>query len=347
MPRKTRATDKPGPLSTALKWIGGITAVISLLLGLNQVTGLVQKFRIHRKEFSETMKAAEQQMGRADYPAAFATLKHAVELDPIDSEAQTREAEAAMRWLENVHAQERTFTETANQLLPVLDNALTTAQGPEAADLLAHIGWANFLKYRDGQREGVTVEENYKKALDVEAGNVYAHAMWGHWSLWQGGSLDEATRHFAAALASGRVRPFVRMLQISALANRGRDADLESLRVSNDMRKNGESLNEHDRDYILWANFTTKYRDRQELLRGISVMSAAEMEGTYDWLAEGLSEDKVWTRDFVIANLREAAGNHTEALNLYTSLQKTLRGTGHTLIPYVEESIKRVKTAAH
>jgi len=184
---------KNNPVATALKWIGSVAAVVSLLLGLNQVTGLLQKFRVHHKEFSEAMKAGEQQQERGDYLAAFDIFKHAAELDPIDRGAQKREAQAAMLWLENVQAQNQTFTEIANQLLPVLDKALSSSKGQDAADLMAHIGWANFLRSRDGSGSaGDLVVKSYEDAIKIDPQNVYAHAMWGHWIFWQNGDAKEA-----------------------------------------------------------------------------------------------------------------------------------------------------------
>src|SRR5215510_13711833 len=142
-----------------LKAVGALGAVVSLLLGLNQITGVVQKLRIHHKEFSESMASGERELQRGDHAAAFRSFKRAAELDPIDRQAQMQETEAAMRWLETVHAQNQTFTDVANQLLPVLDNALARANGPIAGDILAHIAWANFLKYREDVREGVNVDD--------------------------------------------------------------------------------------------------------------------------------------------------------------------------------------------
>ena len=160
---------KGAPVATALKWVGGAAAVVSLLLALNQVTGLVQNFRIHHAEFSEAMKAGEQQQERADYPAAFDSFKHAVELDPIDRGALQHEADVAMLWLENAHSsKDKSFTDLANQLVPVLDKALTDAKGPAAADILAHIGWANFLRYRENPSNRDQVAQSYQDALKID-----------------------------------------------------------------------------------------------------------------------------------------------------------------------------------
>ena len=169
---------KSSPVATALKWIGGVAAVISLLLGLNQFTGVLQTFRVHHKEFTEAMKAGELEQERGDYPAAFDSFKHAVELDPVDRDAQKHQAQAAMLWLENVQTRERSFTDTANLVLPVLDKSLSTAKGQYAADLLAHIGWANFLKSRDGSGSPETIAKSYQEAVKLDPNNPYANAMW-------------------------------------------------------------------------------------------------------------------------------------------------------------------------
>src|SRR5690349_20109535 len=121
-------------------------------------------------------------MQREDYAAAFKSFKRAMELDPVDKRAQQKQTEAAMLWLENVHANDKqSFTDVVKQLMPVLDSSLTKASDQLAGDIMAHIAWANFLKYRDGQREGINVDGNLKAALTADPNNVYAHAMWGHW----------------------------------------------------------------------------------------------------------------------------------------------------------------------
>ena len=93
------------------------------------------------------------------------------------------------------------------------------ARGPRKADLLAHLGWADFLRWREGQRQ-LDPADRYRQALAVDPSNVYAHAMLGHWLLWSSDSVVDANRHFDAALQSGRERPFVRRLQLAGLGNK-------------------------------------------------------------------------------------------------------------------------------
>jgi len=327
--------------STFLKAVGAVGAVVSLLLGLNQITGVVQQFRIHHKEFSEAMTSGEQELQRGDHGAAFRSFKRAAELDPVDRKAQTRETEAAMLWLETVHAQQdHSFTDVANQLLPVLDNALAKAKGPLAGDILAHIAWANFLRYREGRREGINVDDNLKTALAADPNNVYGHTMSGFWILWQGGDLGSADSHFSAALATGRARPYVRLLQLSALTNRD---DTDALRVANDMRKAGETVDTTFRRRIFWNSFTSRLHSHDRLVASLSILSPQDTEATYDWLDDQRADEvKSSSRAFVEANLSEIQGRRAEALAQYRALQKQLRNTDIALASAVDASVERL-----
>ena len=340
---------KSTPVATALKWVGGAAAVVSLLLALNQVTGLVQNFRIHHKEFSDAMKAGEQQQERGDYPAAFDSFKRATELDPIDRHAQQREAQAAMLWLETAHSsKDKSFTDIANQLVPVLDKALTDAKGPAAADILAHIGWANFLRYRENPADRDLVARSYHDALKIDPQNPYAHAMAGHWILWNNGKVEDANREFSAALASGRERTFVRELQISAFNNENSDLeDAQLLRIANEMRVNKEPIKAALANSIYNRAFYFRTSDLgglSEVLAG-SGLNPDETLATYDWLATqtAADQDVRREREFIVAFLAEMAGNHAEALSKFKSLQTELQGqTTNSLLIDVGGAIKRV-----
>lgn len=343
-----QASQKGMSLATALKWVGGATAGISLLLALNQVTGLVQNFRVHHKEFSEAMKAGEQQQERGDYPAAFESFKHAAELDPVDRRAQQHEAQAAMLWLENVHAQNQTFTETANQLLSVLDKALSNSKGQDAADLLAHIGWANFLRSRDGSGSaGDLVAKSYEDAIKIDPQNVYAHAMWGHWILWKNESQQQAREHFAAALNSGRVRPYVRSLQLSGYRNAvsAENRMTELLRVANEMRQQGEPLGPEQRSRIFDDVFAFPVGEREELAQVLRSVKPEDTLATYDWLSSGRTDgDLRLRREYIAALSLEVTGQTAEALSAYKSLQQQLgkSSTYHSLTLTVDDAVKRL-----
>ena len=326
-----------------LKGVGAVAAVVSLLLALNQFTGVVQNLRVHHKEFSDAMNSGEQQIEREDYAAAFKSFKRAMELDPIDKRAQQKQTQAAMLWLENVNANDKqSFTDVANQLLPVLDSSLTKAKGQLAGDIMAHIAWANFLKYHDGQREGVNVNGNLKAALAEDPNNVYAHAMSGHWLLWEGDDINAAETHFKAALATGRVHDYVRGLQLAALENHNSpEHDIEQLRVADEMRKAGEAMQPRNRHDIFWRVFTANMHS-PDFSKVLTVLSPADTEATYDWLDDTkANEGKPSARAFTMAGLKEATGDRDGALSAYKELKKQMHDND-ALLPLVNLHILRL-----
>lgn len=329
--------------------MGAVTAIISLLLALNQVTGLVQEFRIHHNDFSETMKVGDQQLQRGDYPASFETFKHAVELDPIDREAQNREAQAAMLWLENAHAGDRGFTAIVKELSPTLEHALSRSKGTRAADLMAHIGWANFLRYRESHQD-LAIEQSYEQALRIDSGNVYAHAMWGHWILWQHGNLQSAMQHFAAALASGRVRPYVRNLEISALVNLHQpETRAELFRLANDMRRGSEPIPEEDRRRAFQETIGYSFDLWDEIAPILKTVGQEDAAATFDWLSIGDNSGEPFRtqrREFISALLAEIAGKQSEALSKYRSLKiEAQKNDVGKIVSAVDESVKRLSAA--
>jgi tetratricopeptide (TPR) repeat protein len=332
-----------------LKIIGAIGGVLSFLLVLNQVTGVLQTFRVHHKEFREAMNVGQQEQEREDYPAAFASFKHAVELDPIDRKAQEQETKAAMLWLENAHSNaSQSFTDIVNQTLPVLDRALANAKGTAAADILAHIGLANFLRYRANAGQGAGVDQSLQQALAIDKNNPYGNAILGLWTLWQHGSIDAASAHFAAGLASGRERAYVRSLQVVALSDTySDDGDKALLQVANDMRKNGEALSKARRAEALQGVIGVRVSDHARLLTVLAVLPPPEILATFDWLNDGDNNhwDNKWAfRPFIEANLDEMSGQPVQALAIYQTLRKGLAGTNNSLGPQVEAAIKRLSS---
>jgi tetratricopeptide (TPR) repeat protein len=222
-----------GPFAeTPLKWIGVVTALLSLLLLLNQASKVYAEIRDRQRQVGELQAMADQQQRAGDFQEAWASLERADTTagqgsylarlaSPPDAERQiiqTAQQDLAMAWLERASAAGGTrFSDTVDPLLPALTRGVETAAGRRKADLLAHLGWAQFLKSRDGGAEPIDPEPFYRQALDADPSNPYAHANWGHWLAWRRRPLEEAAAQFDAALASGRVRPYVRTLQLAAL----------------------------------------------------------------------------------------------------------------------------------
>ena len=186
---------------------------------------------------------------------------------------------------------------------------------------------------------GLEIEESYRKALDLDAENPYAHAMWGHWILWNSDRCEEASSHFSTALKSDRDKEFVRSLQLAALKNArtGDCAIIEMIRVLDQMRKNQEPLELDQRRRIEGHIY---FLHRREVLDKIaSILTPIDHLATYVWLIRDLKDDSLHRR-FFVARLTEATGDLSKALSLYRSL----RAERYTLKQEVEQGIKRCQS---
>src|SRR5439155_4200761 len=116
------------------------------------------------------------------FGSAWKSLTEADRLGPDRANVRSAREALAMHWLETrLGPDERRFDATA--ILSVLERAASKTEGQRKADLLAHAGWAEFLRSDDGVwlRQS---QEYYREALQIDPQNAYAHAMQGYWVLW-------------------------------------------------------------------------------------------------------------------------------------------------------------------
>ena len=231
--------------SQLIKWVGYLTAIFSLCATLFAAAKYLYNRSETRKNLTALLATEAEQEKSHDYASAWQTLEKAAKLDRDSAKVRSLQESLAMVWLEDVHLQEKQkFSDVTQKLEPVLTRAVALAKpGWQQGDLRAHIGWAYFLETRDG-RFDLDPAGPYREAIAEDPNNPYAEAMWGHWILWDHCyQVKEAAPHFAAALASQREGDFVRHMQLSALLNCDtEDANQETMRVANPMRKEGRIL---------------------------------------------------------------------------------------------------------
>jgi tetratricopeptide (TPR) repeat protein len=235
-----------------------------------------------------------------------------------------------MAWLRDVRVPEgKKFADVVDPLLAVITRGSIDADGVREADLLAHMGWAYFLKSRDAGTD-IDPARSYGQALAIDPDNPYAHAFWGHWIIWQRGSIDEANRHFAAALASGREREVVRGLQLPALRNyTAPEVELALLRAVDEMRRNGELVDEATRRYVSGIYFAA-FNSDVYLRRILGALPPQQHIETIRalYFDEGFDQDRIPVRDALIALLQEEAGDQESALASWREVRKTLGPEG-------------------
>ncbi len=283
-----------------------------------------------RNTLERLLREAQVQHEGGHYEEAWKIFAQARAIAPDNAEVHDKESKLAMAWLENARITngKGSFSEIVDTVLPSLSQCSTSAEKIHAADCLAHMGWGDFLKFRDGQR-GLKPEQFYQRALALDPDNPYAHVLWGFHLLTSNGSPEEAKGHFERALASGRERPYVRQMQLAAwLYNRGNSGEDEALRVINDMRRKGEPLPAGDEvSTIRWSNLWNMYYQRiiygHDQQAFFSALSPPDHLATFQWIfpEEIIPESKQVFYQFILGSLQEFAGDSTRALTTLQSMQ--------------------------
>jgi tetratricopeptide (TPR) repeat protein len=335
-----------GKLTRVFKWVGYLTAIFSLCGTLVAIAKYVYDRGERRKKVATLLATGAEEQKARDYTASWQTLEKAVQLEPNSGTVRAAQEGLALAWLEDVHLQEsQKFSDVTEKLEPILERAIASGKpGPREADLRAHMGWIYFLEAREGRLD-LDPTVPYREAVKQDPTNPYAHAMWGHWILWQDcEKIEEAKGHFAAALASQRERDYVRSLEMAALLNcHNHQADLEVIRVANAMREERRAPDDGTRDHILsiyYFEFTPKTAATSEF---ISAVPPAEHVATFHWLFDGVSLDanNKAPQAYYLGELEEAAGQREAAITNYRLALRRL-SSDSTQGQAADEGVKRL-----
>jgi tetratricopeptide (TPR) repeat protein len=355
MANETRSEDQGATSAwpTVMSWVGRTTALIGLFATLaGGVTWLIN----HHKRAAERaakIALAQAQTKQGEYQAAIDTYAAILKTDPLYRSALDQQLDTAMLWVEDYHVLVREGQDAGNlsapqldEILSVLDAGLTRSSGTRAADVQAHIGWTHWLNQHIAEREfGHAAEQNLRAALAADPSNVYANAMLGNWILQNRGDFNEAIQHLNSAVSTGKVRPFVRTLQLGGLIHLERPgARSELVRVANEMRRSGEPLDEEHKSRILGFCFDPVVTDHTELQESLSAVSPDDVWSTYLWLDDNPDEarDHALVHQFVQANLMELSGKRLESLDQFRALQRQLKNTSGSMKRSVDTAIARL-----
>jgi len=342
-----------GKFSQALKWVGYLTAILSLCATIGGIAKLAYDRLETRRKIDFLLSAEAVQLESRDYRSAWQTLEHASQLMPDSLRVRSAQESLAMSWIEDVQLSEgQKYSDVTQKVEPVLTRAVAASKpGPGRADLRAHIGWAYFLESRDG-RFDLDPAVPYAEAVAEDPNNPYAQAMWGHWILWQSCSkISEAAGHFRAGLASHRQGDFVRHFQLFALLNcQNEAAALETIRVANEMRREQSTPDPWSRDHIFSLYYFALNHDSRspEAVRFINAVPPAEHVATFHWLFDTMDADSSngISRTFYLAVLQEAAGQSGDALASYREVLLQVPPQSRPLGQAADAAIKRL-TSSH
>jgi tetratricopeptide (TPR) repeat protein len=300
-----------------------------------------------RSEQRGLIAAADERLARADFEAAWQTNAKARQLAPKDEAASAQQARIAMRWLENVRlssaAGPQKFSDVVDPLKSVLIERLASTQGREKADLHAHIGWANFLRFRDGHPPTAIAEE-FEAALREDPDNLYGRVMRGFWVLWNNGPVDKARGDFDAALRSNVDPAYSDGLIMSALTNKTSGEFMTgAIEFADKIRKAGRNIDNSSKAALVWY-YTASLRDRNLLSKISATMPPEEQIAFLDWLKQAdMDAYRKRMATYFMAHFAERAGRKDEALQHYNSLVSTSQGAGEDLTRLSQDAVRRLQ----
>jgi len=295
-------------------------------------------------EMNGLMATGREHMQAEDFDYALDSFQKAEKLaasDPLLSRLSlgtlmTQQQEEAHGALEELAEQwvvrqvlghvERGHTVVEDTPVNVLSASVEVATGVHKADLLAHIGYANFLTgCLAGDVRNDQPAAFYREALAADPQNTYANAFWGHLILCNGGPVEEAQQHFAAALASHRDYTLVRRIELDALDN-SKDPKAISrwLQRVDEMHKAGEPLSAHVTHHLAALYSTSRAKDRKELYA--TVPPAEHVVLARDVLKSlSATVDVAGVTEFVAYTL-EAQDKREEALDAWHDVELAAKG---------------------
>jgi hypothetical protein len=247
-------------------------------------------------------------------------------------------ADCAMRWLRDARARSSSasndkatgFAAIVDRAVPLVSAALPDATTPaRRADLQAHLGWAEFLRSRDGSPAADPLPQ-YTAALAQDAANVYALAMRAHLTAWRRNGLNDAARaDFARAMATGRERAWVRAMQWGAATRMPGDADAV-VQLADEMRRANEPLSDRQQS-ALWSVVNTDLGTGRDGGLGPKVLVALPADrwaATLQWAFPPERTQESWrprlrfARALVRLGSAEHAGAVTELRRLRAELTR-------------------------
>lgn len=344
------------------RWAPAVALGLLVLLGLGGLFGYrqIQSERQAAAEQARQLQAFTQsisQAGRlcldggfADGFAQLAALAASAQ-GAAKTSLHTAQEDCAMAWLRwgRRNPGETSFAQMVAPLRPLLAQGLVAgASGQRAADLRAHLGWADRLVWIDEKDPSIDPTPHFRQAVAVDADNVYAHAMWAFWLLarptGQPGQTALALQHFQQAQKSGRHLSFVRALQLGSMVSSD-DLRAEAIRVLNQMRL-GQEVLEPDRLPRIWSRlYSLAYQD-DKAAQLVAALPPEEGLRTFLWL---FPKDRVETSSTPQWRLTHAlllvnAGHAAQARADLLALQKELGASqaGGTLPGAVSKLVARL-----
>ena len=271
--RHCGTSQKPQALSIfakLLQWVGGTTAVISLVTGSIRLNSLHDDWLKKQHAIENYIAAAKFQYATGDFETADELLQNAIALNPTSEAALDFQVDVVMSRLEDYYSSNRRtdwvltnklykdaegrtkydwsdITTKRTYIQKVFSDlktakrlalGLTKATGPRKAKILAHIAWHELLV--DRKREDIYIENLFKEAITVDPHNAFARLMYSGWLMEYykleenpAANFSQVVEHLKQAKPSDdeRVRFNSLMFKILSIADDVPQSGVEMLRL--------------------------------------------------------------------------------------------------------------------
>jgi hypothetical protein len=350
----------PQIIAIATRWYSQLGLLVKVAAALTTIIGVgTAAFQVYstwhdkaarHEQIAASVRLADSQLKGQDYALSWEANAKALELAPTDAAAEGQQARIAMAWLEDVRLSSKSgATKFGDIADPLLDALVRRAGSPavhgvELANIKAHIGWARFLRSRDGVT-GLRIADEFTDALKIDPGNMYGHVMKGFFILWEGGRPEAARGDFDAALRSGIDPTYCDHMILAALFNSNDDEhQFAAVDYANRIRKSNRTIDAESRQRLLWV-YEIGLDDIEYLTRLSRVMPLEEHTATLDWLLTDQTDERRRQTDNVLtAYFLELAGKNPEALVLYQQIITTAPPrTGSRAVELAHSGIRRLK----
>ncbi len=301
--------------------------------------------RQQNAEVAALVDRSRSQIEAGNYADAWKQLEQANAVAPASREVLEAQEQLAMKLLRGAGLSYSSggrdgSEDLVKRTLPVLARGSAGAKGERLANLLAHTGWADYLRGGRAGSSALDPVTQYRSALEADPANVYAHAMWGFELLRERGSsaaLAEARRHFSAALETGREREYLRYLEVSALLQTYTNVWIENperqrevIRVVNAMRTGKEARPKGwgpgSFKGKVWAIYHFGFVTEDERAPLLAALPPADHLATFRWLfpEDDLAADRgeygLFEYLFFLAQVEEYGDDRAAALASYRRL---------------------------
>jgi hypothetical protein len=340
--------------SESAKWVGILTALITLIIGLVQINKFYKAWQEKKNAVSELVDATKIQEKASDFENAWYLIREARNIDFASKEAREYEIVLAKKSIrkacDSVSAMIPHLPDYIDAALKALYRGAASKSPKDVADSIAHIGWANWLcslyfanPRNKGKGRIVDFTSNFKHAIEMDAYNSCAHVGLGYtmlsWSAnWEERrkNIDKAMEHFSIALKHSHEREWVRKYQFKGLRATGSIKGKQMiLQLSNNIRKNNGELHSGASYYVLemfrkiWlADADRKNKYEENLSVVLSSLTPIELLATYEWLfkdADFKSKKNVplggfnpINHKYITAGILEANDNFESAFKMYS-----------------------------